>query len=202
METETTNKKNCECQKKENKNTQHDHHKEKNHSCKHQGMEGKIKKLEEEKKELENKVLLAQAELVNYRRRKDEEVSNRLKFANQDLILELLPVLDNFERAIQLDDNNLSDGLSKFLAGFKMMYAHMNEILKQFGVEEIDCLGKEFDPNSMEALMTDNDPEYDDNIVLDVLMKGYRLKDRIIRAAKVKVNQKELEENKGEDKDE
>jgi molecular chaperone GrpE len=61
-------------------------------------------------------------------------------------------------------------------------------VLKKFGVEEIDCEGKEFDANTMQALMTDSDSNFEDDIVLDVLLKGYRLKDRVIRPASVKVN--------------
>ena len=105
-----------------------------------------IAKLEEENKQLVEKVKLAQAELVNYRRRKDEETANLLKYANQDLILELITLVDNFERAIKLDDNNLTDDISKFLAGFKMMYASLTETLTRFGVEEINRVGQIFDP--------------------------------------------------------
>ena len=136
---------------------------------------------------LEEKLKASHAELINYRKRKDEEVSNKLKFANQDLILDILPVLDNFDRAIKLqksDDTNLS----KFLDGFKMLYNSLNETLKRYGVEEIDCLGKEFDPNLHEAMLIDQDETQENNIVTEVLIKGYILKGRVIRAASVKVN--------------
>ncbi len=141
-----------------------------------------------EKQGLLEKLQYSKAEMINYRKRKEEETDNKLKYANQDLILELIPVLDNFERAIKLDDNDLTDELSKFLVGFKMMYASLCEILKKFGVEEIDCEGKMFDANTMQALMTDSDSNFEDDVVLDVLLKGYRLKDRVIRPASVKVN--------------
>lgn len=141
-----------------------------------------------EKQNLLEKLQYSKAEMINYRKRKEEETDNKLKYANQDLILEIIPVLDNFERAIKLDDNDLTDELSKFLTGFKMMYASLCEVLKKFGVEEIDCEGKEFDANTMQALMTDSDSNFEDDIVLDVLLKGYRLKDRVIRPASVKVN--------------
>lgn len=141
-----------------------------------------------EKQNLLEKLQYSKAEMINYRKRKEEETDNKLKYANQDLILEIIPVLDNFERAIKLDDNDLTDELSKFLTGFKMMYASLCEVLKKFGVEEIDCEGKEFDANTMQALMTDSDSNFEDEIVLDVLLKGYRLKDRVIRPASVKVN--------------
>ena len=167
--------------------------------CKHEKIEERqteeIEKLRNqlteilnEKQGLLEKLQYSKAEMINYRKRKEEETDNKLKYANQDLILEIIPVLDNFERAIKLDDNDLTDELSKFLAGFKMMYASLCEVLKKFGVEEIDCEGKEFDANTMQALMIDSDPNFEDDIVLDVLLKGYRLKDRVIRPASVKVN--------------
>ena len=156
-----------------------------------------IKSLKEEIEQLKNdnqslidKVKLAQAENVNYRKRKDEETANTLKFANQDLITELINVVDNFERAIKLDDNDLTDELSKFLDGFKMMYANLMEILKKFGVEEINRVGEVFNPNEEQALMTDSIEEMDDDVVTEVLLKGYKLNGRVIRPASVKVNSK------------
>jgi len=136
---------------------------------------------------LEEKLKLSQAELINYRKRKDEEVTNRLKFANQDLIFDILPILDNFDRAIKLQKND-DTNLTKFLDGFKMIYNSLNETLKKYGVQEIECLNKEFDPNFHEAMLVEKDETKEDNIVLEVLIKGYMLKDRIIRPASVKVN--------------
>lgn len=149
-----------------------------------------IKQLQSDNQALVDKVKLTQAELVNYRKRKDEETQNMLKFANQDLITELINVVDNFERAIKLDDNDLTDELSKFLDGFKMMYANLMEILKKFGVEEINRVGEVFDPSQEQALMTDSIEEMDDDIVIEVLLKGYKLNGRVIRPASVKVNSK------------
>ena len=136
---------------------------------------------------LEEKIKLSHAELINYRKRKDEEVTNRLRFANQDIILDILPILDNFERAIKLQ-NSEDKNLSKFLDGIKMIYNSLNETLKKYGVEEIDCLGKEFDPNLHQAMLVDKDDTKENNIVLEVLLKGYTLKERVIRPASVKVN--------------
>lgn len=149
-----------------------------------------IKKLEEENKTLMGKVKLAQAELVNYRKRKDEETAGILKFANKDLIMEILPIVDNFERAIKHDDNDLTDELSKFLDGFKMMYASLTDTLKKFGVEEINRVGEVFDPSQEEALLTDSVDELEDDVVIEVLLKGYKLNGRVIRPASVKINQK------------
>ena len=149
-----------------------------------------VTRLTEENNNLVEKIKLAQAELINYRKRKDEETQNLLKYANQDLILEIIQVVDNFERAIKLDDNNLTDDISKFLAGFKMMYASLTETLKRFGVEEINRVGQIFDPAQEQALLTDCVEEAEDEVVLEVLLKGYKLKERVIRPASVKINQK------------
>ncbi len=150
--------------------------------------EDELKKLNDTIIELNNRLKYSQAEMINYRKRKDEETANMLKYANQDLILELIDIADNFERAIKLDDNNLEDSLSKFLAGFKIIYSHLMETLKKFGVEEIETVGKEFDPSCHEALMAVNNVEKPDDTVVECLLKGYTLKGKVIRAAKVIVN--------------
>ena len=150
-----------------------------------------LEQIKRENTELLEKLKYSQAELINYRKRKDEEVLNFKKFCNQDLIMELIPIVDNFERAIKLDDNDLTDELSKFLDGFKMMYSQLSEILRKFGVEEINNVGKPFNSLEEEALMTDNIPEMDDDVVTEVLLKGYKLNGRVIRPASVKVNKKD-----------
>lgn len=136
---------------------------------------------------LENKVRNAQAELINYRKRKDEEVQTRLKFANQDLILELLPIADNFERALKLQKTD-DPSMSKFLDGFKMLYTSLINTLKNYGVEEIPALGEEFNPTLHEAMLVESDETKEDGVVLEVLIKGYTLKGRVLRASSVKVN--------------
>ena len=198
----TDEKHECNCKDKEKPCECHDK------SKKHDKHHDEIKKLKEElaskDKEIEEykeKIRYNQAELVNYRKRKEEEVTNRLKYANQDLISELILILDNFERAIRLDDNNLTDELSKFLKGFKMMYASFDDVLKKYGLTEIEAEHKEYDPNTMEALMTDSDKDFKDGEVLEVLLKGYRLKDRVIRPASVRVNKLE-EDNDNKDNNE
>ncbi|HPE14719.1 MAG TPA: nucleotide exchange factor GrpE [Bacilli bacterium] len=155
----------------------------------------KLKDLEEENVRLQEEVLRAKADLINYRKRKDEEVSDFKNYANADLIYELLPIIDNFERAIVLDDNNLSDELSKFLSGFKMIYAGMKDILEKAGISEMKCLGEKFDSRYHDCLFTDNDPTKEDDIILDVLLKGYIYKDKVLRCASVKVNKLEEKNN-------
>ena len=103
--------------------------------------------------ELEQKSLRDKAELINYRKRKDEEVARMMKYCNEDIVKELLGVIDNFERAIDMDDDNLEDEVSKFLAGFKMIYCNLDQILTKFGVVEIEAKGKEFDPAFHQAVL-------------------------------------------------
>ncbi|MDD4706005.1 MAG: nucleotide exchange factor GrpE [Bacilli bacterium] len=149
----------------------------------------KLNLLKEELALEKGKALRAQAEMLNYRKRKDEEVSQLFKYANEDLILSLLPVVDNFERAIKLDDNDLTDELSKFLSGFKMIYGNLITILNQIEVIEIDAQGQEFDPNMHQAIITERDENKPAGVILEVLQKGYKYKDKIIRPAMVKVNE-------------
>ena len=153
-------------------------------------LEEEIHTLQEEKKQLEEKVKLAQAESINYRRRKDEETESLLKFANQGIITEIIPIVDNFERAINKDENELSDELKKYFVGFKMMYSQLVDVLKKYGVEEINRVGEVFDPKQEQALLTDSREDLEDEVVIEVLLKGYKLKDRVIRPASVKINQK------------
>lgn len=148
-----------------------------------------LDKLKEQNKELSDKVLRVTAEMQNMRRRYDEEISKIYKYDGEDLAKKLLPIIDNFERAISLDDNNASDEQKKFLEGFKMIYANLINILKEKGIVEIECLGKEFDPNFMDAILTESIIEEEPNIVLDVLQKGYMYNDKVIRPAMVKVNE-------------
>jgi len=151
----------------------------------------KDKEIEELKKkntELEDKVKYTSAELVNYRKRKDEETSNLLKFANQDLIVDLIPILDNFERALKFDEDKLDDNQKKFLQGFKMLFKNYNDVLKKYGVEEIETLDKDFDPMLHEAMMVGKDETKPNERILECLLKGYTLKGKVIRPAKVSVN--------------
>ena len=151
-------------------------------------LEQEITTLTETNKGLEERVKLAQAELINYRRRKDEETEGLLKFANQGIITDLLPIIDNFERFIS--HSEVSEEIKNYSVGIKMIYNNLVDILKQYGVEEINRVGQVFDPNLEQALLVENDPTKEDDIVLEVLLKGYKLKDRVIRPASVKINQK------------
>ena len=140
-------------------------------------------------KELEEALLRNQAELMNYKKRKDEEVNRILKYAEEDVLKGFLPILDNFERAIGMDNDDMDDEVSKFLEGFKLMYKQIKELLDKFEVKEIDALDKEFDPGTSQAVIVDKDESKESGIVLEVLQKGYMYKDRVLRTAMVKVNE-------------
>ena len=152
-------------------------------------LEEEISTLTEDNKNLLAQVKLAQAELVNYRKRKDEETVNLMKYANQDLISELITIVDNFERAIKQASGSTNSEVSKYLTGFQMMYTNLVSILERFGVEEISRVGEVFDANLEQAMVAESNPEMEDEIVIEVLQKGYKLKDRVIRPASVKINQ-------------
>ena len=182
--------------KHEDKHEHHDKHKDKKCKCdkhdKHKECKCHDDKLEESLKkikELEEEVLKAKADNINYRKRKDEEVSKMLEFANEDLVKDILPSIDNFERAINLDDENLDDELSKFLAGFKMIYCHLVEVLEKYDVKAIDDKGKAFDPKLHQAVLTEKVEGVESGIVVEVMQKGYMLKDKVIRPAMVKVSE-------------
>ena len=140
-------------------------------------------------KELEEKVLYKDAELLNYKKRKDLEVSSMLKYANSDIILEMLSIVDDLERAIKLDDNILDDDVSKFLSGIKIIYSRLISILEKYEVKEIDALNKEFDPTYHQAVLTEKVEGVKPNIVVEVLQKGYMYKDKVIRHTMVKVSE-------------
>ena len=167
----------CTCEKEQKKEKKKDKYKK------------QIQELEEKIKGYEEKSLRDKAEMINYRRRKEEETSKMLKYCNEDLIKQLLPVSDNFERAIKMDDDNLEDEVSKFLSGFKMIYSNLALTLQNFEVKAIDGANKPFDPVYHDAVMTEHRDDLEPGMIIEVLQKGYMLKDRVIRPAMVKVSE-------------
>ena len=146
-----------------------------------------------ELQELKDKLLRTNAELINYRRRKEEETSNLLKYQYAEFAKNLLPIVDDFERAVSLDDDNLDDELSKFLVGFKMIFGNLASLLNNYEIKEIKALRVPFNPEYHHAVLTDNNPEIEDNLVTDVMQKGYMYKDKVLRPAMVRVNKLEKE---------
>lgn len=152
------------------------------------------KELEEAKAmimELQTKLMYTQADLINYRKRKEEETANMLKYANQDLLLDMVNMIENLDRAASVKAD--SEESKKIQTGIQMVSNQFKDILKKYGVVEIEALGYPFDADYMEAMMIGNDPEKPNEMVLEVLMKGYKYKDRVLKYAVVKVNQ--IEEN-------
>ena len=181
----------------------HDHHEHpkqhEKHHCHHDkpgkekkivhDLEERMKKLEVSLKEAEEKAMREKAEAINYRKRKDDEVARMMKYASEDLIKEILPIVDSFERAIDMDDDNLEDEVSKFLAGFKMIYCNFVNILEKYEVKEIEAMGKEFDANFHQAVLTEPRDGVEPGIVIEVLQKGYMYKDKVLRPSMVKVSE-------------
>ena len=137
--------------------------------------------------ELEDKLIRQNADMVNYRKRKEEEINKMLKFCNEDIIKELLPVLDNFERAI--NDDNVDLKTEQYLKGFKMIYCSIQNIMEKNEVKAIDGSNKPFDPVYHNAIMLEKNENYESGMVIEVLQKGYLYKDKVIRPAMVKVSE-------------
>ncbi len=168
----------------------HDHHERpgKEKKIVHD-LEERMKKLEASLKEAEEKAMREKAEAINYRKRKDDEVARMMKYASEDMIKEILPIVDSFERAIDMDDDNLEDEVSKFLAGFKMIYCNLVNVLEKYEVKEIEAMGKEFDANFHQAVLTEPREGVESGIVIEVLQKGYMYKDKVLRPSMVKVSE-------------
>lgn len=181
--------KECECNHEENHECCcNDHEKENKKDKKKKCKDNQ--ELEEAKKtilELQSKLMYTQADNINYRKRKDEETANMLKYANQDLLLDLVGMIENLDRAASVKVE--TEESKKIQTGIEMVSNQFKDILKKYGVVEIEALGYPFDPDYMEAMMVDNNPEKPNEMVLEVLMKGYKYKDRVLKHAIVKVNQ-------------
>ena len=141
-------------------------------------------KVNSEIEELKNQLLRLQADFVNYKNRTEREKSNSIILANEGLILKLLPVLDNFNRAFA--HVNLGDDAVK---GFVMIKDQFESILKSEMVEEIESDGATFDPNLHNAVMTESKEGVESGIVLETFEKGYKIKDKVIRPSMVKVSE-------------
>ncbi|MCF3941815.1 nucleotide exchange factor GrpE [Oceanobacillus sp. APA_J-5(13-2)] len=141
--------------------------------------------LQKEKDDLYDRILRLQAEYDNFKRRSQKEKEAERKYKAQDLVNDLLPVLDNFERALQVEQ---TEATSNLIEGISMVYRQLQDALTNNGVEVIDTEGKEFDPNLHHAVMQVEDENHESNHIVEELQKGYMLKDRVIRPSMVKVN--------------
>mgnify|MGYP000011625794 CR=1 FL=1 len=131
--------------------------------------------------------LRALAELDNYRKRVARQMEALVKRATEDLVEQLLPVLDDFERALDHTPEG-EEGRRAFVDGVRMIYENFRRVLEGQGVEPIGKVGEEFDPEYHEALMQAEDPEHPPGTVSKVVQKGYKMGDKVIRHAKVVVS--------------
>jgi len=148
-------------------------------------LEEALEKVTQEKAELYDRMARTQAEYENFKRRTLKERSEERKYKAESLANELLPVLDNFERALQVET---TEGNKQLYEGISMVYNQFKEALASQGIEEIEAEGKPFDPNLHHAVMQVEEASEESNIVLEQLQKGYKLNDRVIRPTMVKVN--------------
>ena len=149
-------------------------------------LQEKVDKLAEELKQSEDKYLRLYAEFENFKRRKNKEIETNNVYKSQKVITEILPSLDNLERALQVESDN--EEIKSLLKGVEMVYEGLLNVLKSEGVELIETENAQFDPNYHHAVMQEEDSEKESGAILDTFQKGYKLKDRVIRPAMVKVN--------------
>ncbi len=136
-----------------------------------------------EKEEINQRYIRLQADFDNFRKRTRKEQQEFLQYACQSLIEKLLPILDNFERALESPDRESQ----AFKTGVEMIYKQLVGVLEQEGLSVIEAAAQPFDPQHHEAVMQEESDEYPDSTVIEVLQKGYKLKNKVIRPAMVKV---------------
>lgn len=147
-----------------------------------ESLEAKIKTLEEAAAADKDKYLRLLAEYDNFRKRSIQEKLNAFSDATAKAALEVISVIDNFERAMAAECSD-----ENYKKGVEMIYGQFLEVIKKLGVEEIDALGKEFDPNLHNAVSQVEDESFGENTVSQVYQKGYKLGDKVIRCAMVVV---------------
>lgn len=147
-------------------------------------LQEKIVTMEKHSEDVNSQLLRLQADFVNYRNRMNKEKDNSIAYGTEIIVCELLPILDNFDRALEAEE----DTDNGFYKGIKMIENQLMDMLEKNSVVEIAALGEEFDPNFHHAVVMEESDEYDSNIVIEVLQKGYMLKDKVIRPSMVKVS--------------
>jgi molecular chaperone GrpE len=150
-------------------------------------LEEKIESLEKQIEEYKDKLLRKAAEFENYKRRSENDQLNMINYSGENLIIKLLPVIDDFERSLQHMEN--AKDIDSIRDGIKLVYDKFMKILGDQGVKKIEAVGEPFDVNYHEALMQRKDDSVPAHTVLDELEKGYLYKDRVIRHTKVIVSE-------------
>lgn len=148
--------------------------------------EESIKAAEQAESVVRDQLVRLQADFENYKKRTQKEKSEIYAFAMESLMTKLLPVIDNLERAECAADG---ENMDNYQAGVQMVFKELMNVLNSEGLTEIDALGKPFDPNFHHGVAVGEDAGKADQEVLEVFQKGYTFKDKVIRAAMVKVNQ-------------
>ncbi len=137
--------------------------------------------------EMKQRYMRLQADFANFKKRTANEKLQISEVVKMDVLKNVLPVIDNFERALQIPQDKLTDDLKSFVDGYSMIYKQLVGVLEKEGVTKIDAVGKPFDPNYHQAVMRVPSDEYDDDVVVEVLQEGYLLGDKTLRPAMVKV---------------
>lgn len=149
-------------------------------------LQGQLDELTAEKASLYDRLLRQQAEFENYRKRVERERGAIYQHGRDDVLLQLLPVVDNFERA--LSSLETSDGDAEALRhGVELIHKQFKDALSKFGLEPVEAVGKTFDPNVHEAVTTEPSDEHEENTVIEEFQRGYKVGNRLLRPAKVKV---------------
>jgi molecular chaperone GrpE len=139
-------------------------------------------KLAAENADLQNRLKYARAEFENARRRAERERSEYLQFAAMDLVKDILPILDDFERALKVETTDRN-----YAKGVELIYQRMSDTLKKLGLEPIETAGQKFDPNLHQAVERVETDEADDQSILAEYQRGYNFKRKMLRPAMVKV---------------
>lgn len=135
----------------------------------------------------EQQFVRLQADFANYKKRTASEKLQISEVVKMDVLGRILPVIDNFERALKAPTDAVSDDVHSFIEGYEMIYKQLMTVLEKEGVTKIEAVGKPFDPNYHQAVMRVPSDEYDDDIVVEVLQEGYLLGEKTLRPAMVKV---------------
>ncbi|MBN2710450.1 MAG: nucleotide exchange factor GrpE [Calditrichaceae bacterium] len=149
-------------------------------------LEAEIESLTKEKDSLKDQLLRKMAEFENYKRRSEKEFLSVLENANENLITEILPVLDDFERSLEHFKN--SDNQKSLVEGVELIYKKLISILEKKGMKPMETIGKEFDPEMHQALMQVDSDKFKSGYIVDEHLKGYLLNDKVIRHAQVLVS--------------
>ena len=152
----------------------------------HAALQAQIDQLTQERSTLLDQLLRRQAEFENYRRRVDRERAETYARSRAEVVLELLPVIDNFERALASLEHSGSDAKS-LRQGIELIHRQLNDALAKFGLEPVESVGQAFDPNVHEAVSAEPSSEHEENTVIAEFERGYRLGEKLLRPAKVKV---------------